>query len=146
MTRPKPKLLADRVSVEQTQVDVMWLEEFPPCTFTSNTSSTLQIAAYIRTMLETRQGEQATSLVIPSIMELSSFFQRSELDIMDAFSELKNQGYALRIPGLDGLITIWDPLIRHQAKPPSLLQQWVHALKHLLGGPDISAAKGVATA
>lgn len=104
-------------------VDVIWLEEFPPCSFNTGISSTLQIVTYLRRMLESRQNEQARALVIPSVIELSGFFHRSELDILDAFSELKSQGYEHRIPGLDGLITIWDPLARRK---PARHSFWRH--------------------
>jgi hypothetical protein len=83
-----------------------------PCVLRDKEESALQIACHIRQLLETYGTGHPVTLKIPSCMALAEFYNRSPLDVLDALFCLKEQQFTYRMNGLDGEITLYDPIGR----------------------------------
>lgn len=95
----------------------LMLVDLPHFSFRGVTASNAsQIACYLRMLVAKHQlsesPDRLVHLRIPSVLDLAGLFRCSELDILDALYELKEESYQYSLMGLDGLITLLDPHMR----------------------------------
>ena len=89
------------------------LQDMPQHRFKAHLEPSHQLAAYFRSLLSDKtQGAQG-EVILPSIMHLSGYFNRSELDILDALHELSKQGYSYCLSGLESPIKLRTPAPAH---------------------------------
>lgn len=92
---------------------IVGLVEFPPYARGNFGSVTHMVTSHLRRLLEfNKQRYNCEGLVIPSVTVLSGYFNCTELDVLEAFHELRRQGYDYEIHGLDMPISYYDPLVR----------------------------------
>jgi len=95
--------------------------------------SVQQISAHLRQQLERYGAGNIPTIELPSAMELSYFYERNVLDVLDALFELKKQQYEYSMNGLDAEILLWDPINRRRREvhnPWYTLIRPVNALTH----------------
>ncbi len=95
----------------EPQAHHIGLEIFPSYKVNHQAVVSIQIAQYLKKLFA---EEYANSLSIPSVMELAMFFGCSPLDVLDAFYELRKQGYLYTLNDLYRPVSFIDVL---QAKP-----------------------------
>ena len=113
-TRYEPAYESMRIYDEFRTLGV---DELPPFQPESYVETEVQIANYLRKLLRTHGMGSRPTIMLPPICALSGFFACSELDVFDAFQELKKNGYHYRIQGLDALITLHDPMAEDERYP-----------------------------
>lgn len=105
-------------SEEHTSLD---LNALPACKLNIKADVPLQIAAHLRKTMDMYGTGSPVVLRVPSAMELSFFYHRSILDVLDGLFALKAQHYEYMLKGLDDVITLENPLARKN--PARLLRK-----------------------
>lgn len=86
--------------------------EFPPFKPDDKTPVAEQIAEHLMQMLAIYGHGNPPSLRIPSALELSGFYRRDILDVLDGLFILKEHHYEYAMNGLDADIVLLDPWCR----------------------------------
>jgi hypothetical protein len=110
------------------------MNDLYPAHLNEDFDSIQQISAHLRQQLERCGTGNPPTIGLPSAMELSYFYERNVLDVLDALFELKKQQYEYSINGLDAEILLWDPTSRRRRavhNPWHTLIIPVNALTHM---------------
>jgi hypothetical protein len=86
--------------------------ELPICGLHENHDTVLQIALHLRNVLALNGTGCPLKIQLPPALELSGFYRKTVMEVLDALFELKREGYDYHMYGLDGEITLIDPLSR----------------------------------
>lgn len=94
---------------------VMDIRSPPAWKLNEKANVSLQIAAHLKKTLDMFGTGSPIVLKLPSAMELSYFYHRSILDVLDGLFALKAQHYDYIMNGLDDVIILEDPLARKKS-------------------------------
>jgi hypothetical protein len=84
----------------------MTLENFTPFQM-KTTHDDIEIASYLEQLAQERLSPLVGPLELPSMSELSSFFDCSFLKVYDAFRLLRERGYDYQFSSVDGTMLVW---------------------------------------
>lgn len=68
-------------------------------------SKTYRIFLYLRQLLQSHGIAQGHEVQLPSISRLAAFFRASQMDVYDAFQQLRKSGIDYHLQGMDAPIT-----------------------------------------
>ena len=102
------------------------LEDLPKFRLDRKRSHVEQIARYLRGLLHhpSVRTQKEMHVMLPAVLDLLPFFRCSELDLLDALIQLKDDDYHYEIHALDAPLHLYDPLNR---KPRGRQRWWNHA-------------------
>jgi hypothetical protein len=130
MTTVKENAVTDSLRVYD-EFRTLGIDDLPPFRLDAYIETDTQIANYLKKLVRTYGMGSQPTVVLPPIYALACFFCCSELDVFDAFQELKQQGYHYRIQGLDALITLHDPLPESDRYPSPWWSTFVEPVNRL---------------
>jgi len=87
------------------------IEQVPAVTFHSFNSSH-QIAMHMKTMLEQYGTGSPSSLKLPSVFDLSAFYDRKLSVVLEGLFELRSEQYDYIMHSMDEEFILFDPLER----------------------------------
>jgi hypothetical protein len=88
------------------------IEQIPCFIFDKETSITKQIASHLKSLLEQYGTAPDVRLKLPSLFELSAFYNQSISNILMALIELKAAHYDYIMHSMDENFILYDPLSR----------------------------------
>jgi len=115
------------------------IQDLPAPRFPHGEVTSVQLADYFQQLFHIQKDHPKTfktEVELPSVVKLAEFFFCSELDILDALQDLKQQGYDYRLQGLTRPFQILLPSFqRFQSPPeqPELSRQKVFLLSKSFG-------------
>ena len=87
---------------------ILTLEQFPPVPSPNGRCRIDVITLYLRDLLHAHLNGRRHGINLPGLGEMAKFFGVPQLDVFDAFQNLRREGYDYSLEGFETPVTFWE--------------------------------------